>query len=110
MSIAIVIILLVFGVALLVAELFLLPGFGLAGITGFLSLGGSVWLAYEWLAPIYPWAGHATLVAAVVLSALAIYGFIRGHMLEKMALDTKIDSKVEMPKAGKHMEAMENNK
>jgi membrane-bound ClpP family serine protease len=40
------IILLLLGVALLFAEMFVLPGFGVAGVFGFLSLAGSVAIAY----------------------------------------------------------------
>ena len=96
MYIAIVILLLVFGVALLVAEMFVLPGFGIAGISGFICLAGSVFVAYWKLAALYPWAGHATLAAALVLTALAIYGFFKSRAIEKMSLDTTIDSKVEL--------------
>jgi len=104
MFIAIVILLLVFGVGLLVAEMFLLPGFGIAGISGFACLVGSVIVAYLKLAPVYPWAGHATLAAALVLTAIAIYGFVKSRAIEKMALDTTIDSQVEMPKPGKKLD------
>lgn len=101
MNIAIVVLLLVSGVLLLLAEMFLLPGFGIAGISGFACLAGSVVVAYMKLAPCYPWAGHATLAAALVLTGLAIYVFIRGHAIEKMALKTEIDSKVELAEPGK---------
>jgi membrane-bound ClpP family serine protease len=106
MNIAIVILLVVFGVLLLVAELFLLPGFGIAGISGFACLAASVGMAYWKLAPVYPWAGHVTLAACIVLTAVAIYGFVKSHAIEKMGLDTTIDSKVDMPEPGKHLEEM----
>ena len=104
MYIAIVIVLLIFGVALLVAEMFLLPGFGIAGISGFLCLAGSVFVAYWKVAAIHPWAGHVTLAAALVLTGLAVYGFFRSRAIEKMALDTTIDSKVELAAPGKKIE------
>jgi membrane-bound ClpP family serine protease len=104
MYIAIVILLLVFGVGLLVAEMFLLPGFGIAGVSGFACLAGSVVVAYLKLAPLYPWAGHVTLAAALVLTGLAIYGFFRSHAIDKMALDTTIDSNVELAAPGKKIE------
>ena len=40
------IILIIFGIGLLLAEMFLLPGFGVAGIFGLLSLAGAVIIAY----------------------------------------------------------------
>ncbi len=104
MYIAIVILLLVFGVGLLVAEMFLLPGFGIAGISGFACLIGSVVVAYMKVAPIHPWAGHVTLAAALVLTALAVYGFFKSRAIEKMSLDTTIDSKVELADPGKKIE------
>ena len=107
MNILLVILLILFGVGLLVAELFLIPGFGIAGVFGFLSLAGSVGLAYWKLPPTYPWAGHITLAACVVLTAVAVYAFLRSRSLEKMSLDTTIDSKVDMPKPGKHLREME---
>lgn len=107
MYVALTIILLVFGVLLLVAELFLLPGFGVAGVCGFLSLAGSVVVAYIKLAPIYPWAGHATLAACIVLTAVAVYAFIKSHAIEKMALDTTINSKVGLAAPGKKIEDLE---
>ncbi len=105
-SILLVIFLMVTGVLLLVAELFLLPGFGVAGITGFGSLVGAVIVAYVKLNPVYPWAGEITLIACIVLAAVAVYLFFRSHALEKMGLDTSINSSVEMPEAGKHMNQM----
>ena len=56
------------------------------------------------VAAIYPWAGHATLAAAFVLTGLAIYGFFRSRAIEKMSLDTTIDSKVELAAPGKKIE------
>lgn len=104
MNIALVIILLVVGILLLLAELFLLPGFGIAGVCGFISLVGSVAVAYWKVAPVYPWAGHVTLAAVFLFSALAVYGFVKSHAIEKMALDTTIDSSVELAAPGKKIE------
>jgi len=107
MNVITVVLLVLFGVALLVAELFLLPGFGIAGISGFLSLGGAVAVAYLWLTPVYPWAGHVTLAACIVLTFLAIYLFLRGKTIEKMALETTIDSSVSLAEPGKKIEKLE---
>ena len=100
MDVAVVIILLVFGILLLVAEMFLLPGFGIAGITGFGSLAASVVVAYCKLSAT---AGHVTLIGAVVLTGLAIFGFVKSKAFKKMSLDTTIDSKVELADPGKRM-------
>ena len=106
MYIVLTILLIVFGVLMMVAELFLLPGFGIAGVCGLASLAGSVVVAYLKLAPVYPWAGHVTLAACIVLTAVAVYAFVKSHAIEKMALDTTIDSKVELAEQGKRIEEM----
>ena len=93
MNIILVVLLVLAGVALLLAELFLLPGFGIAGVSGFGCLIGAVVVAYLQISNT---AGYITLGACIVLSALAIWGFVRSHAIDKMALDTKIDSHVKL--------------
>ena len=93
MNVFLVVLLVLAGVALLLAEMFLLPGFGIAGIGGFGCLVAAVVMAWLMISRM---AGYITLAAGLVLSALAIWGFLRSRALDKMALDTKIDSHVEM--------------
>ena len=93
MNVFLVVLLVLAGVALLLAEMFLLPGFGIAGVSGFACLIGAVIVSYIKLGLT---AGYITLGACVVLSGLAIWGFLRSRALDKMALDTKIDSHVEL--------------
>ncbi len=93
MNTLLVIILILVGVALLVTELFLIPGFGLPGIAGLISIGGGVFCAYYYSGTL---AGHITLAASVVLCAVAIYVFLRSKTLDKMALQENIDSKVDL--------------
>lgn len=104
MNIALVVILIVAGVILLLLELFLLPGFGIAGITGFLSLAGAVAAAYLRIGAT---AGHITLAAAIVAAALAVYGFLKSHALQKMALDASIDSQVTLASPGRKITDLE---
>ena len=101
------IILIIFGIGLLLAEMFLLPGFGVAGIFGLLSLAGAVIIAYLKLTALWAWAGHVTLAACVVLCAIAVWVFVKSKAMDKMALDTKIEGGVDMPSAGKHMEELQ---
>lgn len=103
MYLFIVILLLIFGVLLMTAELFLLPGFGVAGLSGLACLGGSVAVAYLMISHL---AGHIVLCLSVILCVVTAIVFFRSKAVEKMGLDTEIDGKVEMPKAGKHMEEM----
>lgn len=93
MDIILVVLLVLAGVALLLMELFLLPGFGVAGIGGFGFLVGAVIYAYIYLGMV---AGMITLGVCVLVSILAIWGFTRSKALDKMALDTKIDSQVQL--------------
>ena len=101
------IILVLFGIGLLLAEMFLLPGFGVAGICGIASLVAAVVVAYLKLTALWAWAGHVTLAACVVLCGVAIWVFLKSKALNKMALDTKIEGGVDMPSAGKHMEDLQ---
>lgn len=101
------IVLVLFGVGLLLAEMFLLPGFGIAGICGIGSLVAAVVIAYLKLTALWAWAGHVTLLACVLLCAIAIWVFVKSKALNKMALDTKIEGGVDMPSAGKHMEDLQ---
>ncbi|MGN0227422.1 MAG: hypothetical protein ACI4AI_05100 [Paludibacteraceae bacterium] len=95
MNVFLVVLLVLAGVALLLMEMFLLPGFGIAGIGGFSCLVAAVVLAWLWIGKM---AGFITLAACLILSCLAIWGFLRSNALDKMALNTKIDSHVELAK------------
>jgi membrane-bound ClpP family serine protease len=106
MYLILTIILVLFGVGLLLAEMFLLPGFGVAGVFGLLSLAGAVAIAYIKLTALWVWAGHVTLAACVLLCAIAIIVFVKTKTMDKMALDTKIEGGVDMPSAGKRMEEL----
>ena len=101
------IILVLFGVGLLLAEMFLLPGFGIAGVFGLASLIAAVVIAYVKLAVFWAWAGHVTLAACVLFCGIAIWVFIKSKAMDKMALDTKIEGGVDMPSAGKRMEELQ---
>ena len=101
------ILLVLFGIGLLLAEMFLLPGFGIAGLFGIASLIASVVIAYVKLAVLWAWAGHVTLAACVVLCGIAVWVFVKSKAMDKMALDTKIEGGMDMPSAGKHMEELQ---
>ncbi len=90
MEIAIVFILLLVAVALLLIEMFLIPGVSIAGIGGVLFLGSAVYYSFTFISPF---AGRLTILASIILMAIAIYIFIRSKALDKMSLKTDIDSK-----------------
>lgn len=106
LNIILVVILGAVGIGLLLLELFLLPGFGIAGIGGILALVASVGLAHMVSAS----AGIITLGAEAIIALVATIIFFRGKSIEKMALNTTIDSKVEMAKPGNRMEEELKNK
>ena len=86
MNILILILLSLAGVLLLVLELFLIPGIGIAGIAGGGCLVGAV---------------DITFFVVLAATAIAIYLFYKSKAIEKMGLDTKIDDKVELADPGK---------
>lgn len=94
------------GIVLLVIELFLIPGMGIAGIAAAILLIGAVVYAYLCISTL---AGHITFFSVVIAAAIAIYVFYKSRAIEKMGLDTKLEDKVEMPKPGKHLEEMVND-
>lgn len=104
MNILIVVLLVVFGIVLLLAELFLIPGFGIAGIAGIASLIGAVAFAYIKISVL---AGNLSLLLSVVMIAVTTYIFLRGRTLDKMALDAKIDSSVGLADPGKKIGKLE---
>lgn len=93
MNTLIVVLLCVVGIALIIIELFLIPGFGFAGIFGTgLTIAGVV-CSYAFFGPT---VGHITLISSIVLCGIAIYIFVKSNTLDKMALKENIDSKVDL--------------
>ncbi len=93
MDIFLIVLLALVAIGLFLVELFLFPGFGIAGVASILCAGGSVFMAYFYLGAI---AGHITLAATMVLCVVAIWIFLRRRTLDKMALKTDITSKVDL--------------
>ena len=91
MDILILVLLSLAGVLLLVLELFLIPGMGIAGIAGGACLVGAVVYAF------------------VVLAAtgVAVYAFCKSNAIEKMGLDAKIDDTVELAEPGKKISRLQ---
>ena len=80
------------GIVLLLAELLLVPGVGLDGIRGVLSLCGSSYYAFAFLGGIQ--GGIVTVVNIALLSIL-LYFALRAKTWKKLELDTVIDKKEE---------------
>lgn len=88
-DIIIICILLLLAVALVILELFFLPGLSVAGLAAVLFYGGALYYAFAHLGIT---AGIATLIGAMVITGFLIYYFLHSRMLDKMKLKTEIDS------------------
>lgn len=86
---ALVVTLILAGILLLLAELLIIPGVGVAGFLGLASLAGSCWLAFAHFGNLT--GGIVTLVAALVVVAIVMYA-LRGKTWKKAALSEAIDS------------------
>lgn len=85
-----IITLILVGLVLIFAEILLVPGVGIAGILGLLSLGGSCYYAFSEMGTT---AGTiVTAVNAVLVVAFTIW-ILRAKTWKKMALETEIQSK-----------------
>lgn len=85
-----IITLILVGLVLIFVEILLIPGVGVAGILGLLSMGGSCFYAFNQLGT----TGGAvvTAVNALLLVALTIW-VLRAKTWKRLTLDTKVDSK-----------------
>ena len=90
----VIISLVIIGIVLMFAEIMIIPGFGVAGILGILSMGGSCYYAfYE-----YGQAeGFIVLAINLVLIILLLIWALRAKTWTKLALKTNISSKVNVP-------------
>ena len=91
MELFIIGLLIVLGTLLLLAEVALIPGFGLAGISGVVSMIGSVVYAFMQLGEV---AGLVTDAIAIAVSVVLILWAIYGKSLDNMALKENIVSTV----------------
>ena len=91
-----VITLILVGLVLIFAEILLIPGVGVAGILGLLSMGGSCFYAF------YEFGNTTgaiiTAVNVVLVVALAVW-ILRAKTWKRMALETNIDSKAVLSEA-----------
>lgn len=85
-----IITLILVGLVLIFAEILLVPGVGIAGIFGLLSLGGSCFYAFTQIGTT---AGTIVTVVNVVLVVAFTIWILRAKTWQKMALKTEIQSK-----------------
>lgn len=82
--------LIIVGLILIFAEVLIIPGVGVAGVLGLLSLGGSCFYAFSQMGNIVGAIVTAVNVALVV--GLTVY-VLRAKTWKRLSLDTNIDSK-----------------
>ena len=82
--------LILIGFVLILAEILIIPGVGVAGVLGLLSLGGSCYYAFYEFGSLT--GGIVTGVMALILLLLTVY-VLRAKTWKRFALETNIDSK-----------------
>jgi len=85
-----IITLILVGLVLIFAEILLIPGVGIAGILGLLSMGGSCFYAFSQLGPVA--GATVTAVNALLITALTVW-VLRAKTWKRFTLNTNIDSK-----------------
>lgn len=87
---AFIAVLILVGLVLIFAEILLIPGIGIAGVLGLLSMGGSCFYAFHEL-------GTNAGIIVTVINATLIVGLtiwvLRAKTWKRFTLDTNIDSK-----------------
>ena len=91
MDMLIIVLLVLTGVALVILEVFFLPGVTVAGFSSLLFFGGGIGYAFVHLGSA---AGYVTAGMSLLACAAGIVWFVRSRSLEKMSLKTDIDSVV----------------
>jgi len=91
MDILIVIVLCIIGIVLILAEIFLIPGFTITGIGGALFSIGGVYYAFRYLGAT---GGIITLISMGVAIGIAFIYLIKSKALDVIALKTDINSTV----------------
>lgn len=91
-NLAIVAVLIFLGVLLILLEIFLLPGFGVAGIGGIAFMAGGVYYAYSYIGAD---AGTVTLFLSAILLGGGFVWLVKSKSLKKIALTTDISETVD---------------
>ena len=94
MDILIIVFVMVAAVALLLAEIFLLPGITIAGVAGALFAIGGITYAYT----LGMTVGNVTLGSSVVTFGGIFLWLMRSNSFHRVSLKTNIESTVESPR------------
>ncbi len=87
---SIIIILIFAGILLLLAEILIIPGIGVAGVMGLLALGGSSYYAFAEFGNV---SGATVTAVNVILVVVLTILALRSKTWDRLALKTNIDSK-----------------
>jgi len=87
---SVIIILVLVGLLMLILEVLVIPGSGIAGIVGFILMAAGIWLAYT---RISVEAGHITLAVTLGVNLIGLVLALRTKTWKKAMLVTKIDGK-----------------
>lgn len=90
MEMGLIISLVIVGLILILAEILLIPGVGIAGVLGVLSMGGSCFYAFHEFGNLT--GGVVTGINAILLVVLLVY-VLRAKTWKRMTLETNIDAK-----------------
>ncbi len=87
----VIIILILVGILMMLIEILVIPGSGVAGIIGFGLMVAGIWLAYVEEGSM---SGHITLVITLGASLIGLLISLRSKTWKKAMLSTEINSKV----------------
>jgi membrane-bound ClpP family serine protease len=91
MSVALIIILIIVGLALIVVEVVVLPGVTVAGIAGAVLIGCGVFLTYRWFGNT---PGTYTLICTSALFIIFLIYALRAKTWDRLSLHSEIDGRV----------------
>ena len=89
-----IVILILVGLVLIFAEVLLIPGVGVAGVLGLLSMGGSCYYAFTEFGNMT--GAIVTAVNAALIAGLTIW-VLRAKTWKRLTLETNIDAKAVVP-------------
>jgi len=92
MDLALIIGLVILGIFFMILEVYFIPGISIAGVGGVACMASGIILAYKHLGTT---GGTLTLALSVVILGLVLYWFFRSKALDRMALNSEINSKTE---------------
>lgn len=91
-NLIIVSIVILLGIAFLLAEIFLIPGLSVAGIAGLVFLISGIAYAYVYIGAM---VGNISLIVSIFLLLASFLYFIQSKSLRRISLETNIDAKVD---------------